>query len=49
VPDGRWAQFEHSAHCAEYEEPDRYASVVRDFLRAVDRHDATATASASSA
>jgi proline iminopeptidase len=49
VPDGRWALFEQSAHCAEYEEPDRYASVVRDFLRAVDRHDATATASASSA
>jgi proline iminopeptidase len=36
VPDMQWELFEHSAHCAEFEEPDRYTAVLRDFLTKVD-------------
>jgi len=31
-----WVVFDESAHVAHVEEPDRYVSVVRDFLRRVD-------------
>jgi proline-specific peptidase len=36
VPHSELVIFEHSAHCAHLEEPERYRQVVGDFLRAGD-------------
>ena len=32
VPHARWELFEDGAHAGPYEEPERYATVLRDFL-----------------
>ena len=36
IRDAEWVVFDASAHVAHVEEPDRYVTVVRDFLRRVD-------------
>jgi L-proline amide hydrolase len=36
IHDAEWVVFDASAHVAHVEEPDRYVTVVRDFLRRVD-------------
>jgi hypothetical protein len=36
IPGSRRVLFEHSAHCAVVEEPDRYRAVVEEFLAAAD-------------
>jgi pimeloyl-ACP methyl ester carboxylesterase len=37
IAGSRWVVFEHSAHCAVVEEPDRYRSVVGEFLAGADQ------------
>lgn len=37
IPDARTVIFEHSAHCAHIEEPERYLAAVERFLEEVDR------------
>ena len=37
IPGARMVVFEHSAHLAHEEEPERYADVVEEFLASVDR------------
>jgi pimeloyl-ACP methyl ester carboxylesterase len=36
LPDAEWALFDDSAHCAEFEEPERYADVLTSFLAKVE-------------
>ena len=37
IAGSRWEVFDHSAHCAVIEEPDRYRAVIEDFLASADR------------
>jgi len=37
IPGSQWVVFEESAHCAFLEEPERYLSVVDEFLTRVER------------
>jgi pimeloyl-ACP methyl ester carboxylesterase len=36
IPGSRWVVFEHSAHAALYEEPDRYRAVLEAFLQSAE-------------
>jgi pimeloyl-ACP methyl ester carboxylesterase len=36
VPDVQWELFDDAAHCSEFEAPERYTQVLRDFLTKID-------------
>jgi L-proline amide hydrolase len=36
IPGSQWVLFDHSAHCAVVEEPDRYRAVLEEFLATAD-------------